>query len=215
MIMDNGHLIIGVNPGNQKQIIFEEIGNNRSLVITTELEHEVISLLANDALNTLWAGDYHSNVFQLVLRSSNAWKIQAKYSGLGIGSVQCLSLLGNLLFAGGNYSKVCVINTVDKKVLPMVFETAINRIFSLHICVVSAWTTYLSVTGEDPSYSENKTDLFDVSKFLKKSFAKKIFSNPKLHFYSIRRQFNNNPIIKELPIYNKISKLNKPFDDKF
>jgi hypothetical protein len=171
--------------------------------------------LFNKALNILWAGDYNGNIFQYVLGPGNGWKVQAKYSGLGIGWVRCLSRFGNLLFAGGNDSQVCVINTADKEVLPIIIETAIEYIYFLQICVLTPSKTYLTVTGEFPSYSNNKTDLFDIRKFQQSSSVKKIFSNPEFHLKSIQHQFNNISPPKEMPFDNKIGKLNIPSHRKF
>jgi hypothetical protein len=158
--------------------------------------------LANEALNILWAADLNGNIIQYVLGPADGWKVQAKYSDLGIGFTQCLLRFGNLLFAGGRESKLCVINTADKKVLPIQIETAIKDICSLQIHKVSPSEFYLTVTGGEPSYSENKTDLFNVSNFQQLTFAEKIFSKPELHFKSIDHQFNND------------SKLNNPVNEK-
>jgi hypothetical protein len=197
VILDGGNVFIGVNADNEKQIILEDIRNKKPPEIIVQHEHDVSSLLVNKALNILWAGDKNGNIFQYVLGPGNAWKVQAKYSALGIGEVRCLSRFGNLLFAGGNDFDVCVINTSDKEVLPMTLKTAIQYTYSLQVCAVSPSETYLTVTGADPSYSDPRTDLFDVSKFQQLSSVKKIFSEPELHLNSIHRQFNNNSKKKE------------------
>jgi hypothetical protein len=199
VILDGGNIIIGVNGDNHEQIITEDIRNKKPPEIIAQHNTKISSLLVNEALKILWAGDY-KNIFQYVLAPGNAWKVQAKYSGLDIGNVNCLSLFGNLLFAGGGQSKVCVINTADKKLLPNRIETAIKYIFSLQICVVSQLETYLTVTGFNPSYSDKKTDLFDISKFQEITHLKKVFSRPDFHMNSIRHKFNKNFVTKKLPI---------------
>jgi hypothetical protein len=102
----------------------------------------------------------------------------------------CLAVWQSSLCRGWDY-KVCVVNTADKKVLPKQIETAIKTIDSLRICEISPSETYLTVTGRFPSYSENKTDVFDISKLQELSFAEKIFSKPELHIDSIHQQFKN------------------------
>jgi hypothetical protein len=210
VILDDGNIFIGVNANNQKQIIIEDFRNNNSSELIAQLEYDVCSLLINEAQNILWAGDKSDNIFQYVLGPANGWKIQAKYLDLGIGEIRCLSRFGNLLFAGADNNKLSVINTADKKVFPTKILTSIYSIYSLHVCNVSPTKTYLTVTGHLPSYSDNKTDLLDISKFKETSIAKKIFSRPEFHINSIDQQFSNNSKIKELSINNKISKSNTP-----
>jgi hypothetical protein len=208
IILDDGNILIGVNAENKKQVITEDIRLNRFPEIIKTHEAYVFSLLANKGENIFWAGLSNGSILQYACGPANGWKIQVKYSGLQIESVYCLSLFGNLLFAGGNDYKVCIINTADKKVHPMIFNTAIKSIRSLQICVVSPSETYLTVTGRLPSYSDNKTDLYNVSEFQQITFAEKIFSKPEFHINSINYQFNYNSPTKELPIDDNNSKVN-------
>jgi hypothetical protein len=206
VILDNGNVLIGVNAYNNKQIITEDIRDNNHLEIIAQHEHEVLSLLVDEARETLWAGD-RKLIVQYLRGPAKAWKIQAKYSDLGIATVCCFSRFGNLLFAGGNGYTLCVINTADKKVLPEGIETAIFEIRSLQICEVSPSETYLSISGSKPCYSDNKTDLFDISKCRQLSFAQKIFSKPEFHLSSICHQMSHFTIDKPSN-NNGISKLN-------
>jgi hypothetical protein len=164
----------------------------------------------NASQNTLWAGSY-GNIIEYGLGLREQWVQQAKYSDIRIKNFECLSLFGNLLFAGG-FCDVCIINTADKKVI-QVIETAIRSISSLQICPISSSETYLSVNGENPSYSDDKTDLFNISKFQKITFAKEIFSKPQLHLDSIYRQLNNNSSKKSVLKYNN-SKMSHPSHEK-
>jgi hypothetical protein len=207
VILDNGYIFIGVSDDNKKQIIFEDITNKKPPEIIAQHEDYILSLLANEALNIFWAGDRKSNIFEYVLGPGNGWKVQAKYSDLGIGQVWCLSLFGNLLFAGGNKFKVCVINTADKRVLPQRINTAIIYIESLQICQVSPSEIYLTVIGSGQYYSSKKSDLFDISKFQELSFAEKIFSEPGSHINSIHQQFKNTYPLKKQSVNCKNSKV--------
>jgi hypothetical protein len=105
----------------------------------------------------------------------------------------------------GDIYCVCVINTADKKLLPQRIRTAIDSIFSPQIYKVFVSETYLTVAGTYSSYSGNKIDLFDISKFQQLAYAKEIFSKPELHINSINQQFNNNSKIKETNINITIS----------
>jgi hypothetical protein len=193
VIIDN-KIIIGVNEKKKHQIIREDIESGRPFETVAEHGSEVLALLANPDLDILWAVDSFSNIFQYGLGKIDEKKIQAKYSGLGIGEVRCLTRFGNLLFAGGNDHKVCVINTADKEVLPEIIETAIKNIYSLQICQVSPSETYLAIIGTDSSYSSGKTDIFDISKFQEISTINTIFSNPRFHINALSGQFNANII---------------------
>jgi hypothetical protein len=190
VILDGGHIFIGVHSKNKTQIIIEDIRNNNPPEVVAEHRYSISSLLVNQALNTFWAGDHGGNVIQYVLEPVNSWKIQARYSRLRIGTVRCLSLFGNLLFAGADDYNITVINTADRTVLPQRINTSIERIYSLQICEVSPSETYLTVAGYNTFYSSNQTDLFDISNYQKVSFAKKIFSRPDSHINSIRHQSN-------------------------
>jgi hypothetical protein len=207
VISDNGNIFIGVNPENKNEIIIEDIRNNHPPETIAQHENDILSLLVNEAQNILWVGDVIGNIFQYMLGPRNAWKLQAKYSGFGFQEVYSLLLFGNLLFAGSSFHKVSIINTADKKVLSESIDTSIRNIDSLQICVVSLTKTYLTITGRNPAYYKNDTDLFNISKFQQMKFAKTIFSKAELHLNSIRHQFNNNSTSKELPIDKNNPKL--------
>jgi hypothetical protein len=210
VILDNGHIFIGVNAKNKKQLIVEDIRNKNSPEIIAQYEYPIFSLLANEAQNILWVGN-QKNIFQYTLGPNNGWKIQAKYSDLGIHWVQCLSRFGNLLFAGGN-NGARVINTADKKVILNKIRISICTVHSIQICGVSPSETYLTAAGW--ICASVGSDIYDISKLQQLTFAQKIFSKPELHINSIRHQFNNNSTIKELSFDNKISKVNKPSHEK-
>jgi hypothetical protein len=205
LILDDGNTYIGIKYGKIKQIITENITNNSPPDIVAEHEMNIFSLFINETQDLLWAGGFDS-IFQYCRGPANSWKIQAKYSGLGIGYIHCFSRLGNLLFAGGSTYNVCVVNTADKQVFSKNIKTAIEYIYSIQICEVSASEIYLTVTGDYPSYSDNNTDIFNVGKFKEIAVAKKIFSKPQSHIYSIYNQFNHKSTANEPTLNSKVSK---------
>jgi hypothetical protein len=168
----------------------ENITNNDPPTIIAKHESSIHSLLFDRDLNILWAGDFNGVIFQYCRGRRNGWRIQSKYLNLGIGWAQSLTRFGNLLFVGGNLSKIRVINIVDKEVLPEIIEVAIQYISSLKICEVSPFKTYLAAIGTGPCYLSDKTDIFDVSKFQEIQIIKKIFTNPEHHIKAIYNQSN-------------------------
>ena len=70
------------------------------------------------------------------------------------------------VFFGGNESQIKVLDLSTSKLLPGRLETAIEYIYSIQVCVISHNQIYLAVFGTDTHYSDDKTDLFEVSGLL-------------------------------------------------
>ena len=69
----------------------------------------------------------------------------------------------DFVFFGGIEYKIRVLDLSTGKLLPGHLETSIRVICSLQVFVKSPNEIYLAVSGLHPNYSDDKTDLFDVS----------------------------------------------------
>ena len=67
----------------------------------------------------------------------------------------------------GGIRKIRVLDLSTGELLPGHIQTSIGCILSLQVCVKSPSQIYLAVSGEYPDYSQGKTDLFDLSGFLR------------------------------------------------
>jgi hypothetical protein len=85
------------------------------------------------------------------------------YENIGIGEILSVEQIGNLLVFGGYLNALIAIDSVNQKVLKGKVDTAIRYIHSLQVCELPNQEMYLSVNGKDPSYSNDKSDLYDVT----------------------------------------------------
>ena len=91
-----------------------------------------------------------------------------KYTEIKIGDITSSAAIGHLAFFGGyDTSLVKIIDTLDHRPLEGVYKTAIQRIWSMKICRVSAEQVLLSIAGSRPNYTEAQTDILDISDLLK------------------------------------------------
>ena len=71
-------------------------------------------VLIDEPSQSVFEGSKSSILFQVDLRSQKTTK---KYSGLGVGSISCLSSFENLLFIGGYNYCFTLINISERRVL--------------------------------------------------------------------------------------------------
>jgi septal ring factor EnvC (AmiA/AmiB activator) len=135
---------------------------------------------------------------------------------LGVGSVHSLCNIGNLVFVGGwnNFKNIRVINSVDQQIFDEVILPAVRNVQSLQICPVSKSQVYLTVSGEGKSYTEEKTDIFDISSIYEQSMMEKIFKKPNDQNQEIEKQLTKYGILLSEIQSEENSKLLKSLRNK-
>jgi hypothetical protein len=85
-IIENGNVFIGVNGRNEKQVITEDIRRIGSEEVIAQHEYRVNCVLIHENQNILWVGTGEKGqiIFEYVLGQANKWRIQTKYSNLGV-----------------------------------------------------------------------------------------------------------------------------------
>jgi hypothetical protein len=168
LILPNGKTIIGRDGSNPKIILIEDITKNDASAYSNFGNHSKnISLVFYDVISkSLFVGDCNGVLIQYKQNESNQlWEELHNYGNLGIGSVISVELIGRMLIFGGFGTYLLKAVDIDnRKVLQGTFKTAIKNIFSLQVCELPDNKLNLSVCGFNPDYSNNLTDIFDVTK---------------------------------------------------
>ena len=73
----------------------------------------------------------------------------------------------HFVFFGGTESKIRVLDMLTSKLLPGQLKPSVKDIYSLQACVKSQYEIYLAVSESDLDYSDDKTDLFDLTDFFR------------------------------------------------
>ena len=167
VVLDDAENIIGVDEGNSSRLILEngsivEFGEQNSYL------HQILTLAYDKESRSLFSGDKKGHLVQYKVDTLNQTCDEVKNFGdLGIGVIISSSRFMEFVFFGGSTKKVRVLNLSTGELLPGHIETSIKEIYSLQVCVKSLEQIYLAVSGGFPDYSNDKTDLFDLSGFLR------------------------------------------------
>ena len=111
--------------------------------------------------------DSRGKVTQICLSSG---KVIKEYTNLGIGKIFTAKRIKNLCFLGGNNFLIRVIDVFSRSLILGPFKTSIGDILSIQICPVTTEShkIFLGITGRFLDFSNDKTDLFEITKFVEK-----------------------------------------------
>ena len=172
VVLDDAKHVIGVDGSDLTKLIIENPQNQKADKFgwSDSFFNFIASLLYDELTGFLYSGDTHSKLLQYKIDTASKTCQRLKdYGDLRIGKIYSCHRFLDFVFFGGSRSKIRVLDLSTGELLPGCLETAIEYIFSLHVCVKSHDEIYLAVSGSRPDYSEDKTDLFDVrGLFLKK-----------------------------------------------
>ena len=166
VVSENAKYVIGVNGKNPTRILLFNMGTQSTFGI--ELNKGFItSLIYDENSQTLFAGDWAGHLihYEIDWQNSSIKKLM-KYKNLEIGRINSSVQFKGVLFFGGNDSKIKVFNLSDKFFFFDTILTSISLILSLEVSVVEGNKFFLSVSGSNADYSEEKSDLFDLKKVL-------------------------------------------------
>jgi chromosome segregation ATPase len=90
----------------------------------------------------------------------------------------------------------------DQRVLDGVVKTAVQDIESLQVCPLPTSGIYLTVSGRDTCYSNNKTDVFDISQVCSFKMIQSIFTDPETYIDKFKKQFAECD-----PVYSRFERL--------
>ena len=99
-------------------------------------------------------------------------KILKAYRDLGIGRIYSSLKIGNIAVFGGDDSSVALIDIDKRQNLGIISDLAVHKIYSIKLCKVkknnkSDVKLLLTATGKNYDYSSSKTDVLDITEFIK------------------------------------------------
>ena len=169
VVLDDAEHVIGVDKEDPSKLILENVENGSILDLggLKSFDFSILILVYDEESGSMYSGDLNGHIIKHKVDTFNQIRKKVKYYGhLGIGSIYSSARFMQFVFFGGNKGKIGVLDLSTGKLIPMDIETSIKDIYSLQVCVKSCNEIYLAVSGEYPDYSQDKTDLFDLSGLL-------------------------------------------------
>ena len=130
------------------------------------------SIMYNQNLNILLVGYQNRFLIQYQQITFFTWKIQKKYTNIGVGRIYSIDLLRDIAVLGGDRGKIAFINLRKRQVIGELIDTSIYYIYSLQFCEVSPKKIILVVGGHKNNYFNYRTDLFNVTKLFRQKMVK-------------------------------------------
>ena len=166
VVLDDAKHVIGVDANDARNLILENVENKKTDKFgwgRSSLNY-IATLFYDDDTGSLYTGDTNGCLYKYKLDKTSKTNNKVKaYGNLGIGEIFSSHRFLQFVFFGGDQSKIRVLDLSTGELLQGHLETSIESIRSLQLCVKSPNEIYLSVSGSDNDYSDDKTDLFDVS----------------------------------------------------
>jgi hypothetical protein len=169
-VLPDGKTIIGEDYDNYYMLVSEDITKNEKGASTEihKRQDNIYTMFYHEVSESLFAGGCDKKLVQYKkLKDSQSWILVKDYGDVGIGCIYSVEQIGNLLVLGGSNNKVIAIDCVNQKALEGTVDTAIICIHSLQVCELPNQEIYLSVSGEGMSYSDEKSDLYNVTDLAK------------------------------------------------
>ena len=168
-VLNDAKHVIGIDPNDGKNLILENIENRKADEIGwSDSSRNLISTLFYDK-NTgyLYSGDLYSRLckFKVSTTSKSCERVK-DFGEIGIGRISTSCRFLHFVFFGGSNYKIRVLDLSTGDLFLEHLETSIRSIWSLQVFVKSQDQIYLTVSGDYPDYSQDKTDLFDLTDFL-------------------------------------------------
>ena len=174
IVLDDAKHVIGVSGRNSKKLILENVENG------SKVEFErlffsffyTLTLIFDEDTGSLYSGDIYGKLVQYKVDTANQICEEVKtYGNLGIDIITSSHRFLDFVFFGGIRGKIKVLDISTGKLLSGHIDTSIIIILSLQVCVKNPKQIYLAVSGTQTNYSNDKTDLFDITDFLQKDLV--------------------------------------------
>ena len=165
VVLDDAKHVIGVDARDGRSLIIENLKNGKAdKFLLSQSFHLFKTLVYDEKTGFLYSGgiDGHLHKYK-INKASKLFQRVIDYGDLRIGLVISSHRFLDFVFFGGDRGRIRVLNLLTGELLPGSLETSIWYIYSLHVCVKSHDEIYLTVSGGESDYSDDKTDLFDVS----------------------------------------------------
>jgi len=163
-------MLLGVDKSYMSLIMEDMTGNGRTLTNFADHNSTINTIKYIDQIGIIIAGDDDGKIIQYSYSShpESSVKFMKDYGDLGIGSICACETYQYLVICGGfNTYSLKVIDCTKMIIYNDEYTTAIQSIYSLLVFEASPTEILLSINGEGSDYSENKTDIIDITKRFK------------------------------------------------
>ena len=170
VVLDDAKHVIGVDPTDAGKLILENLENGKADRFgwsQSSCYKYITTVVFDGKTGSLYCGNNQHQIHKYKVDTARkSCKKVKDFGDLGMGLIISSHRFIHFIFFGGNWGKIRVLDLSTGEFLPGHLETSIWNIQSLQVCVKSNNQIYLAVSGNEPVYSKNKTDLFDVTGLL-------------------------------------------------
>ena len=174
VVLDDAKHVIGVDASDGGKLILENIetGKADKFGWRDSSCNFIKTLIYDEDTGFLYIGERYGQLYKYKVNTAikSCEKVK-NYGKLGIGEIISSHRFLDFFFFGGGSGIIRVLDLSTDKLLPGHLKTSIGCIYSLQVCVKSCNEIYLTVSGSITDYSDNKTDLFDLTDFLQKDLV--------------------------------------------
>jgi hypothetical protein len=169
-VLPDGKTIIGEDYDNNNMLVLEDITKNDNDAFAEFHHHKrgIYTVFYHELSESLFAGGWNGTPVQYKKnKDTQSWSVVKEYEDVGIGCIYSFEQIGNVVLIGGSTNKFIAIDAVKQKVFERAIITVIESIHCLQVCELPNQEIYLSVSGQNPSYSEDKSDLYNATHLAK------------------------------------------------
>ena len=168
LVLPDSRTIVGLDAETGSTLVTEDIITNKSTTFGIH-ENFIYTLLYDKMTKSLFADDGRGYVIQYKKRSKNhPFCLVKNYGYLGIGSILSCAQVGGFAFFGGENYSIVAINIRERGLCEGFLKSPFWDSFSLQVCHGLDQKVYLSILGNDRSYSSDVFDFLDVTEVYKK-----------------------------------------------
>ena len=163
MVLPDGKSIVGVDAKTRKTLIFEDI-NTKKAALVGNYDYAIQTLLYDKATETLFAGDCRGRIVQYKKEKRNhTFSLVKDYGHTGISAAYSSAQVGGFAFFGGWDNFFIAIDINERRLSQSRIESPFKHIFSLGVCHGLDQKVYMSIGGDNATYSGKLSDILDVT----------------------------------------------------
>ena len=161
LVLPDGKTVVGPDASDRTKLIMEDITQGNRTEIATH-GGIILTLLFDPRTETLLVGDQSRHVKQYK-RENKSFTLIKDYGDVGVDWIWSSARVGEFAIFGGDNPSLVAIAIKNQPLHKGVLKTAYKSVYSLQVCFTNNHKILLSVSGSDPNFSPDKSDLFDVT----------------------------------------------------
>ena len=178
-ILNDQKTLVGVEYNYNEEhskIVIEDITNTNPHYVPVKFpigQGEINTILIDEDRNCMFIGCKNGILVQYCIDINGySRKVIKNYDDLGIGCIYSSLKIGNIAVFGGSRSSLAFIDIDNRQNLGIISDLAVYWIRSIKLCQVkknkkSEYKMLMTVTGRYYDYSSSKTDVLDITEFIK------------------------------------------------